>query len=285
MNKLYTHYPDPLTKFRRCSWTCAFREDEVVEAKELVDFTQVPILQGLKLEDIEHMDKEPWRLPQGASDVKDNDNNGNRERGRSLSMSNSNFALNENSYFEQALDSFITDVLGQPEPKTSSDEWKRAASSTTSFTRNFNAQTDVDATLQKATRSSRSSQVEERQEKQEVSSQVNLKSKRSRKRRRASSSEGRNKQRSKKLSSLYRGVSKCSKDGRWQARIRIGAVVKYLGRFKSEIEAAHCYDAAAHRYHGERAMPNFNARGERNLPQNDASSVSSSDSETGAKTE
>lgn len=73
------------------------------------------------------------------------------------------------------------------------------------------------------------------------------------------------KKRSKTLSSKYRGVSKCSKDGRWQARIRIGAVVKYLGRFKSEIEAAKRYDIAAHKLHGERAMPNFAPDGTPNI--------------------
>jgi len=65
------------------------------------------------------------------------------------------------------------------------------------------------------------------------------------------------KTRSKTQSSQYRGVSRCSKDGRWQARIRIGSKVKYLGRFRTELEAAECYDAAAYRYHGPRAMPNF----------------------------
>ena len=42
-----------------------------------------------------------------------------------------------------------------------------------------------------------------------------------------------------------------------QARIRIGPHVKYLGRFKDEIDAAKRYDQAAIRFHGKRAMPNF----------------------------
>jgi len=63
--------------------------------------------------------------------------------------------------------------------------------------------------------------------------------------------------RPKNSSSQYRGVSKCTKDGRWQVRIRVGNKVKYLGRFKDEKEAAICYDKAARDLHGEKALPNF----------------------------
>ena len=62
--------------------------------------------------------------------------------------------------------------------------------------------------------------------------------------------------RSKNKSSAYRGVSRCAKDGRWQARIRVGRTVKYLGRYKTEIEAARCYDRAAVQMHGSRAVLN-----------------------------
>jgi hypothetical protein len=41
---------------------------------------------------------------------------------------------------------------------------------------------------------------------------------------------------------LYTGVSKCAKDGRWQSRIRVGKKVKYLGRFRTEMDAAKKYD-------------------------------------------
>ena len=43
--------------------------------------------------------------------------------------------------------------------------------------------------------------------------------------------------RSLKKSSQYKGVSRCAKDGKWQARIRFKDKVVYLGRFKKEIDA------------------------------------------------
>jgi hypothetical protein len=69
--------------------------------------------------------------------------------------------------------------------------------------------------------------------------------------------------RTKALSSAFRGVSRCSKDGRWQARIRVGANVKYLGRFKTQEQAAMCYDKAAVIHHGDRAVLNYNLDGTR----------------------
>jgi len=64
------------------------------------------------------------------------------------------------------------------------------------------------------------------------------------------------KKRSKTQTSKFRGVSKCSKDGRWQARIRVKSGVKYLGRFKTEEEAAVRYDEAARIMHAS-AVLNF----------------------------
>jgi hypothetical protein len=75
----------------------------------------------------------------------------------------------------------------------------------------------------------------------------------------AGEGEGEENKKTRTLSSKYRGVSKCSKDGRWQARIRVGPTVKYLGRFKLEEDAARCYDAAAAKLHGARAQYNFAA--------------------------
>lgn len=66
-----------------------------------------------------------------------------------------------------------------------------------------------------------------------------------------------NRPRSRMPSSAYRGVSKCSKDGRWQARIRVKRHVTYLGRFVREEDAARRYDEAAREHHGDKAVLNF----------------------------
>ncbi|KAH9260710.1 hypothetical protein BASA81_001177 [Batrachochytrium salamandrivorans] len=63
--------------------------------------------------------------------------------------------------------------------------------------------------------------------------------------------------RSRTSSSAYRGVSRCTKDGRWQARIRIQKEVVYLGRYPTEELAAKRYDEAARLNHGRQAVLNF----------------------------
>ncbi|GBG24083.1 AP2-like ethylene-responsive transcription factor PLT2 [Hondaea fermentalgiana] len=68
---------------------------------------------------------------------------------------------------------------------------------------------------------------------------------------------GNTRRRSRRKSSVYRGVSRCAKDGRWQARIRVGRKVVYIGRYKTEIEAARNYDIKAKEYHKARAVLNF----------------------------
>lgn len=64
-------------------------------------------------------------------------------------------------------------------------------------------------------------------------------------------------ERSRKSSSTFRGVSLCTKDSRWQARIRIKKEVVYLGRFETEEAAARRYDEAARLHHGDKALINF----------------------------
>lgn len=54
----------------------------------------------------------------------------------------------------------------------------------------------------------------------------------------------------------YHGVQK-RKNGEWMARIKKGGVSRYLGQFKTEVEAAKAYDQAARDLHGEFARPNF----------------------------
>ena len=57
--------------------------------------------------------------------------------------------------------------------------------------------------------------------------------------------------------SAFRGVSCCGKDRKFQARIRDGSKVHYLGRFDNEFDAAIKYDEAARSHKGDQAMPNF----------------------------
>jgi len=80
-------------------------------------------------------------------------------------------------------------------------------------------------------------------------------------------------QRSRNPSSIYRGVSKCSKDGRWQARIRVKRQVTYLGRFIKEEDAARKYDEAARIHHGDKAVLNFPTEEDKQLGRKQASSV------------
>jgi hypothetical protein len=57
--------------------------------------------------------------------------------------------------------------------------------------------------------------------------------------------------------SVFRGVSCCGKDRKFQARIRDGSKVHYLGRFDNEFDAALRYDEAARSHKGDSATPNF----------------------------
>lgn len=57
-------------------------------------------------------------------------------------------------------------------------------------------------------------------------------------------------------SSIYKGVSQCSKTGNWRAYINKGKF-KSLGTFKTQEEAAKAYDKAALEAFGEYARLNF----------------------------
>jgi hypothetical protein len=58
-------------------------------------------------------------------------------------------------------------------------------------------------------------------------------------------------------SSKYKGVSFEVSSGKWKARIGVRGKYIYLGRYKSEKEAALAYDAAANFYFGEFSNPNL----------------------------
>jgi hypothetical protein len=58
-------------------------------------------------------------------------------------------------------------------------------------------------------------------------------------------------------SSQYRGVFWYSQASAWHARIECKGRRYHLGTFKTEVEAARAYDAAAKLHFGEFASPNF----------------------------
>lgn len=58
-------------------------------------------------------------------------------------------------------------------------------------------------------------------------------------------------------SSRYKGVCWVVSKRRWIARIKVGGRLIYLGRFRSEEDAARAYDAAARDRFGAFALPNL----------------------------
>lgn len=66
-----------------------------------------------------------------------------------------------------------------------------------------------------------------------------------------------NKRPQKNGSSPYKGVSWKKEQSKWSSRIQANGKLRHLGYFLSELEAARAYDAAALRYFGEFAYPNF----------------------------
>lgn len=189
------------------------------------------------------------------------------------------YAIQQPSYAQQCNMSQVEDILSylgaESQPVTSDDSFPfslfeecNESNTTTTLKRKRVDAVNVGERMKKSTtKSSLSAQKAKkvRTVKRKTSPKVQTKTKaktskvtKGKKAKNAASPE--KKTRSKTQSSKYRGVSRCSKDGRWQARIRIGSTVKYLGRFRTEIEAAECYDVAACQYHGERAVPNFKPR-------------------------
>jgi hypothetical protein len=66
-----------------------------------------------------------------------------------------------------------------------------------------------------------------------------------------------NSRKRKNATSKYRGVCFCKEKQKWLAQIVKAGKKRFLGYFKSEIEAAKVYDEAARKLHGEFARLNF----------------------------
>lgn len=61
--------------------------------------------------------------------------------------------------------------------------------------------------------------------------------------------------------SCFRGVFWDAPRAKWSASITVNYKKVFLGRFREAEEAAHAYDAAARKYFGEFASPNFGSAG------------------------
>ena len=61
----------------------------------------------------------------------------------------------------------------------------------------------------------------------------------------------------KNCASIYKGVCWHKSNRKWMAYIKIGERRIHLGCFNSDLDAAHAYDIACIKHHGEFARPNF----------------------------
>jgi hypothetical protein len=76
----------------------------------------------------------------------------------------------------------------------------------------------------------------------------------------------RNRRKKKNATSQFLGVCIDKKTGRWISAIAYNKKRIWLGRFDSEVEAAHVYDKAAKKYFGEFARLNFPQEDEKSQP-------------------
>jgi len=67
-------------------------------------------------------------------------------------------------------------------------------------------------------------------------------------------------------SSKYKGVHWNKSDGVWVAQLGFSGRTIHIGSFANEIDAAKAYDAAAIKYFGEYANPNFKEEAANELP-------------------
>jgi len=72
-----------------------------------------------------------------------------------------------------------------------------------------------------------------------------------------------NKRKRKNTSSRFIGVHLDKPSGRWYATLKKNGKRHWIGSYDNEIDAAHAYDAAAIKYHGEFAKLNFSEEIER----------------------
>lgn len=87
----------------------------------------------------------------------------------------------------------------------------------------------------------------------------------------------------KSYTSDFRGVY--SRAGKWNAQIQHNGHKKYLGSFTSEEAAARAYDIAAKKYHGTRAITNYDYDDDNNIINYKPSTTNTTNTTTAATTD